>query len=261
MAVALTDGALDHVDSVPPFRVEAGPDGPRLHGRADFVPDAADATDLLLVATGLDGDPVLVHVPGSAAGLEVVGQPVVDATRCLAAVSAGGVLLAEGAVLAFAGDPAHAAARLSDRAALAVACDSLGLARAMLDATVAYVTERRQFDRPIGSFQAVKHACADMLVDVTVVEELVRAATEAFVADEPARRWRCRWPRPVRRTSPSRRPARRCSLHGGIGYTWEGGIHVHLKRAALDRSLFGSPAAHRRRVAAPHVGPAGPIRG
>jgi len=261
VAVALADGALDHVDAVPPFRLEAGPEGPRVHGRADFVPDAADASDLLLVAKGLDGDPVLVHVPISTPGLDVVDQPVVDATRRLAAVSAAGVVPGEGAVLAFAGDPAHAAARLFDRAALAVACDSLGLARAMLDATVAYVAQRRQFDRAIGSFQAVKHACADMLVGITVVEELVRAATEAFVADTPGAAVAVSMAKARSSEVAVEVAGAAMQLHGGIGYTWEGGIHVHLKRAALDRSLFGSPTAHRRRVAAPHLARAGAAPG
>jgi alkylation response protein AidB-like acyl-CoA dehydrogenase len=253
VAVALTDGALDHVDAVPPFRVEASPEGLMLHGRADFVPDAADASDLLLVALGPGGGPVLVHLPATAAGLEVLDQPVLDETRRLGAVSAAGVVLGDGAVLSFSGDAELAVARLSDRAALAVAHDCLGVARAMLDATVAYVTQRRQFDRAVGSFQAVKHACADMLVNVTVVEELVRAANEAFCADDPGAG-----------VAVSMAKARSCEvavdvagtamqLHGGIGYTWEGGIHVHLKRAALNRSFFGSPTAHRRRVAAPHV--------
>jgi alkylation response protein AidB-like acyl-CoA dehydrogenase len=253
VAAAITDGALDHVDPVPPFRIEASPEGPRIHGRADFVPDAADVDDLLLLALDADGTPVLVRVDPSVAGLDVVEQPVLDASRRFGAVSASGALVGPASVLTFAGDPHHAASRLVDRAALAGAHDALGLAGAMLDATVAYVGERRQFDRAIGSFQAVKHACADMLVDVTVVTELVRAAAEAFAADDPAA--------PI---AVSRAKARSSEvavaaagtamqLHGGIGYTWEGGIHVHLKRAALDRSLFGSPAAHHRRVAAPYV--------
>jgi alkylation response protein AidB-like acyl-CoA dehydrogenase len=253
VAVALTDGALDHVDPVAPFRVEASPEGPRLHGRADFVPDAVGAAELLLVAIGPGAVPVLVHVSAATAGLEVSEQPVLDLTRRLATVSASGVLLDEASVLTFSGDPAAATARLSDRAALAVAHDSLGVARAMLDATVGYVAQRRQFDRAIGSFQAVKHACADMLVNVTVVEELVRAATEAFVADDADASVAVSMAK-VRSSEVGVEVAGSAmQLHGGIGYTWESGIHVHLKRAALDRSLFGSPAAHRRRVAAPHL--------
>ena len=128
----------------------------------------------------------------------------------------------------------------------------------MLDATVGYARVREQFGRPIGSFQAVKHACADMLVQVAVSRELVAEAVER------------RRPASGRRaTTPTRQRGRvdgqvvrRChaavdvagkamQLHGGIGYTWESGIHVYLKRAALNRSLFGSPGAHRRQTRPP----------
>ena len=120
----------------------------------------------------------------------------------------------------------------------------------MLDATVAYAAARQQFGRPIGSFQAVKHACADMLVQVSVARELVATAVQQLAAADPeagvaasmAKSWACATAVDV--------VGKAMQLHGGIGYTWESGIHVYLKRAALNRSLFGSPAAHRRRLAA-----------
>jgi alkylation response protein AidB-like acyl-CoA dehydrogenase len=130
-----------------------------------------------------------------------------------------------------------------------VACDSLGVAEAMLDATVEYAKVREQFGRPIGSFQAVKHACADMLVEVTIGRELVDAAVAAVVAgDEEA---------PVAVAMAKSHVTahavdvvgKAMQLHGGIGYTLESGVPAHLKRAALNRSLFGSPREHRRHVA------------
>ena len=118
------------------------------------------------------------------------------------------------------------------------------------DATVSYVRGRHQFGRPVGSFQAVKHACADMFVQLAVGRELLGAAVEAVVT-----------PGPSSSVAVSRAKSYVCGaavdvagkamqLHGGIGYTWESGIHVYLKRAALNRALFGSPAAHRQRLAA-----------
>jgi alkylation response protein AidB-like acyl-CoA dehydrogenase len=237
--------------------------GGRLHGKAAFVPDAPDADRLLLPAIDADGVPcvAVVHTGDEApAGLTVEPQPVLDATRRLGQVRADGVEVPDAAIWRFAGDPEQAIQRLHDRAALAVACDSLGLSTAMLDATVAYAGVRQQFGRPIGSFQAVKHACADMLVQVTVARELIMAAVRAVVADEAATAT-------VTVTAAAAAAAavamaksyatasavdvvgKALQLHGGIGYTWESGIHVHLKRAALNRSLFGSPAAHRRRLA------------
>ena len=202
-----------------------------------FVPDAEGADRILVIADGGVAEPAAVVTP----------QPVLDDTRRLATVTVDDVDAAE--VLRFDGDPDEAVRRLKDRAAVAIACDSLGLCEAMLSATVGYAKVRRQFDRPIGSFQAVKHACADMLVSIAVSRQLVDAAVQAVAEDRAdagvaaamAKSYVCGVAVDV--------VGKAMQLHGGIGYTWESGIHVYLKRAALNRSLFGSPAAHRRELA------------
>jgi alkylation response protein AidB-like acyl-CoA dehydrogenase len=201
----------------------------------EFVPDAEGADHVLLVTE----DGVIATTP------TVTPQPVVDETRRLAAVSAA----ESGEMLRFGGDPRTAVQRLHDRAAVAIACDSLGLSEAMLSATVGYAKVRHQFGRPIGSFQAVKHACADMLVSIAVSRQLVAAAVKAIVENEPEA-----WVAVAMAKSHACAAAvdiagKAMQLHGGIGYTWESGIHVYLKRATLNRSLFGSPAAHRKRLA------------
>ncbi|WP_102143352.1 acyl-CoA dehydrogenase family protein [Mycobacterium hubeiense] len=199
----------------------------------DFVPDA-EGTDCILVVA--DGS-VAVTNPS------ITARPVLDETRRLAAVSA----VKPSETLRFHGDPDAQVRKLHDRAATAIAADSLGLAEAMLAATVSYAKVRHQFGQPIGSFQAVKHACADMLVQTKVARQLVSAAVEAVVGGNLD-------------GTPSMAKAYACGaavdvvgkamqLHGGIGYTWESGIHVYLKRAALNRSLFGSPTAHRKALA------------
>lgn len=249
LAVALADG---EDDDEPPFRLDREPgEGFRLHGQAAFVPDAAEAGRLLLLARDPDGVAVIAAVVPDEARLGVSPQPVLDRTRHLALVTADGVGVPGDAVWRFAGEPGACVRRLRDRAAAAVACDSLGAAEAMLDATVAYACVREQFGRPIGSFQAVKHACADMLVRVSVARELVAAAAQRLADDPPgdqetsvaasmAKSYACAAAVAV--------AGRAMQLHGGMGYTWESGIHVFLKRAALNRSLSGSPAAHRRRL-------------
>ena len=220
----------------------------RLTGRAAFVPDAECADRLLVIATDPGGTPVVA----AADGLTVTPQPVLDETRRLAGVTADGVAVRE--LWRFSGDPAVQVRRLADRAAVAVACDSLGLADAMLAATVSYTKVRTQFGRPIGSFQAVKHACADMLVQVCVARQLVNAAVDALAGASDAR------DAADASAAASMAKSYACAaavdvagkamqLHGGIGYTWESGIHVYLKRALLNRSLFGSPAEHRKQLA------------
>ncbi len=247
-------------DGIPFWLVKAA-DGLRLHGEVAFVPDAAAASRLLVLARDTeDGTPVIVAVSPDAAGQYAGGvvvepQPVVDETRLLATVRVDGTPVTAAQIWRFPGDPNAAVQRLLDRAAVAVACDSLGLSEAMLDATVSYVKVREQFGRPVGSFQAVKHACANMLVQVKVARELVQAAVAALAAETAA---------PDALVSDSRASMAKAyaceaavqvagsamQLHGGIGYTAESGIHLYLKRAALNRALFGSPADHRARIAA-----------
>lgn len=236
--------ALPGTGEPAPFELATTRLGWRVHGRAAFVPDAAGAQRLLLPARDADGVAVLVDVAAAAPGFTVTGQPVLDETRSFATVMVEGVEVDEDAVWRFDGDPEAALGALTERAALAVACDSLGVAQAMLDATVSYTGVRRQFGRSIGSFQAVKHACADMLVRISVARQLVNAAiaTPTPLTVSMAK---------ANATEAAVEVAGKAmQLHGGIGYTWESGVHVYLKRAALNRSLFGSPAEHRARISA-----------
>jgi alkylation response protein AidB-like acyl-CoA dehydrogenase len=237
-----------------PFRVERTAGGPRLYGQAAFVPDAAEASHLLLLAADPDNSKrrVIVAIEPETAGLGVEAQPVLDATRRLALVTAEGIEVPETSVHRFAGDSEAAVQGLLDRAAVAVACDSLGVSEAMLDATVAYVKVREQFGHPVGSFQAVQHACADMLVRVSVARELVDAAVRAVAVapGHPETSVAASMAKAYASAAAVDVTGKAMQLHGGIGYTWEGGIHAYLKRAALNRSLSGSPAAHRRRIAA-----------
>ncbi|WP_299564390.1 acyl-CoA dehydrogenase family protein [uncultured Mycolicibacterium sp.] len=205
----------------------------RLYGRAEFVPDAPGADVLLVLA----GDGVVV-----AEGLRVDPRQVLDETRRLADVSADGAAVQHHWPIA---DPQ----RVRDRAAVALAADSVGIGAAMLDATVGYTAMRHQFGRPIGSFQAVKHACADMFVRLQVARRLVADAAAAIAAHAPDAPLRAAMAKSYAGTAGVDIAGKAMQLHGGIGYTWESGIHAYLKRAALNRTLFGSPQQHRRRIA------------
>jgi alkylation response protein AidB-like acyl-CoA dehydrogenase len=234
------DALLERIGAGAPAAFASGftVSGGVVSGRAEFVPDAEGADTVLLLADD-GGAPVIVSSPD----VTVVAQPVIDETRALAIVIADGAAVSEAWPLPV--DPSA----LHDRAAAAVACDSLGVAEAMLSATVDYVKVRQQFGRPIGSFQAVKHACADMLVQTSVARHLVNAAvarvaegSDATIAVAMAKSYACGAAVEV--------VGKAMQLHGGIGYTWESGVHAYLKRAMLNRALFGSPAAHRQRLAA-----------
>lgn len=150
-----------------------------------------------------------------------------------------------------AGEPLPGAyAEATDRALIAVAADLTGIAQRALEMAVAYAKDRKQFDRPIGSFQAVSHQCAEMLYDVEEARSLTYYAAWAADADPEAlplaaamakaRASDAAWA--VCKTS--------IQVHGGIGFTWEHDLHFLLKRARAGARLFGTPAQHRERVAA-----------
>src|SRR4051812_44920439 len=143
---------------------------------------------------------------------------------------------------------ADARQRLIDRGATFAAADMLGGAARALEMAVDYAKDRVQFGRPIGSFQAVKHRCADMLVDVEGMRSTVYWAAwclsagddDTSVAASTAKVW-C--------TDASKRVmASALQVHGGIGFTWEHDLHFFLKRAQLDQLAFGDASFHRARL-------------
>jgi alkylation response protein AidB-like acyl-CoA dehydrogenase len=138
--------------------------------------------------------------------------------------------------------------RLLDRGAAFTSAELLGGAARALDMAVEYAKERVQFGRPIGSFQAVKHRCADMLVDVEGMRSTVYWAAwcitagddEASIAASTAKIW-CS-------DASKRVMASALQVHGGIGFTWEHDLHFFLKRAQLDQLAFGDASFHRARL-------------
>ncbi len=145
---------------------------------------------------------------------------------------------------------ADARTRLLDRGATYTSADLLGSGSRALDMAVEYAKVRVQFGKPIGSFQAVKHRCADMLVDVEGMRSTVYWAawcigagdSDASVAATTAKIW-CG-------DASKRVMASALQVHGGIGFTWEHDLHFFLKRSQLDQLAFGDSSAHRARLAA-----------
>jgi alkylation response protein AidB-like acyl-CoA dehydrogenase len=136
-----------------------------------------------------------------------------------------------------------------DVGALAYAAEMLGIGTASLDLAVAYAKEREQFGRPIGSFQAVKHRCADMLVDVEGMRSVVYYAAWCLAADDPDRSVAASTAKTWCSDAAKRVTASCLQVHGGIGFTWESDVHLFLKRAQLDEVSFGDAVAHRTRLA------------
>ncbi|XVQ08595.1 acyl-CoA dehydrogenase family protein [Spirillospora sp. CA-255316] len=219
------------------------PRGWVLDGAKSYVLDG-HAAGLVLVAARAGDALALFAVDGSAPGLTRTPLTTLDQTRRLAR-------------LAFTTTPARlltpdagpALSRALDITAVALAAEQLGGAERTLEMTVEYAKVRHQFGRPIGGFQAVKHRCADMFVQVESARSAVLNAAET--ADE----------RPSELPAAAALAKAYCSdayfhvaaetiqLHGGIGFTWEHDAHLYFKRAKASQELLGPPALHRRRLA------------
>jgi alkylation response protein AidB-like acyl-CoA dehydrogenase len=205
--------------------------GGKLSGKALFVPGGL-AAGLLIVADVAGG---LHLVKGDATGLTRTLMPGIDETRRLAELGFDGV-----AAEPLGGGPELLSA-LRDAGWLMVAADSLGAAQVMLDKAVTYAKERRQFDRVIGSFQAVKHLCAEMAAELEPCRSLVWYAAYAFDAAPAEASLMAAHAKAL--TSEVGRFVARTSteVHGGMGVTDLLGLHFWFKRLGLNRQLLGGP--------------------
>ena len=144
---------------------------------------------------------------------------------------------------------ADAVIDLIDRGAAGHALEMLGSAARALDMSVAHAKEREQFGKPIGSFQAVKHRCADMLVDVEGMRSAAYYAAWCIAAGHPDSSIAASTAKVWCSDASKRVMASALQVHGGIGFTWEHDLHLYLKRAQLDQLSFGDAAFHRERLA------------
>jgi alkylation response protein AidB-like acyl-CoA dehydrogenase len=227
-----------------------------LSGTADYVPSAELAEQVLVAARAPRGDTALVLVDPRHEAVEIEPQPVFDPTRRFSRLALHDLVVPRESML---GDFASGEAvreRLLDLGAIALACDSTGGAGRVLESTVAFMKERKQFDRPIASFQALKHRCVDMMMRVEASGVSVGMALEAFsreeedgpVAASEAKFYSCDSYVEVAKEG--------LQMHGGVGFTWEYDCHLYLKRALLNQALLGDSRWHRDRAADLLLGPA-----
>ncbi|MCX8071082.1 MAG: acyl-CoA/acyl-ACP dehydrogenase [Candidatus Binatia bacterium] len=226
--------------------------GIRLQGVKRFVLDAHVADVLLVVCTLVDAgtrSTGIVLVPREQAGLSVRFMEDVDRTHRPCEVAFEGVTVSRRWLLAAGPQAEKLLARVQNAAAVLLAADCLGGAERLLEMSVEYAKVRQQFGRPIGSFQAVKHRCAEMAAEIELARSLVwyaayamdalprQAAYAASLAKGHLSEVFCRVAESALR------------VHGGIGFTWEHPLHIWFKRAQWNRYAFGSPEWHRERVA------------
>jgi alkylation response protein AidB-like acyl-CoA dehydrogenase len=203
------------------------------------VPDAA-AADLLVVA-GANGRHYAVEL--NAEGVAVTQQSSLDSTRRLFRVELDG---AHAEPLA---DEPEAIARAYATIVTAVAAENVGVAQRAMEMAVTYAGDRKQFDRPIGSFQAVSHRCAQMLLEVEGARSLSYWAAWALDHDPSTALRAASMAKAYASDAGFRVTASALQVHGGIGFTWEHDLHFYLKRAKANAYAYGDARWHRDRVA------------
>lgn len=235
--------------------VDADGDSFLLRGTKTFVTDGADA-DLLVVAArergSKDSDGVsLFLVTGDSAGLQRRPLPTMDQTRRQGEIVLNEVRLGADALMGERGRGWPALRSALDLAAIALGAEQVGGAERCLDMSVTYAKERVQFGRPIGSFQAIKHKCADMLLLVESARSAVYYAAAA--ADSRESREELSTLTSLAKAYCSdayfRCAAEALQIHGGVGFTWEYDVHLHFKRAKSSETLLGDAAYHREALA------------
>jgi alkylation response protein AidB-like acyl-CoA dehydrogenase len=231
------------------LKASAAGQGFKLNGRKAFVSDAGAAHVIVCVARTSDGL-ALLAVPAKAAGVKVTATPSFDQTRKLYDVAFEDVTVEADGVVAI-GQPARKALDHSMQVAtLAVAADMLGGMQWIIADTVEYAKTRQQFGKVIGSFQAVQHMCADMLLWTESSRSAIYFAAWALGA-EPDSAEAAIATAKAYVSDASREVANRgVQVHGGIGFTWEHDLQLFYKRSKASEILFGDATYQRELVAA-----------
>ena len=221
-----------------------------LDGTAAFVRDVDQADVLLATVAGPDGF-ATARVDRSSPGVRVRTQRTLDVTRRFGTVEVSSLELADDAVTSASNGPLRMPLAVLNIARVLIAADCLGGCGAVLDSAVRYSKERVTFGRVIGSYQAIKHKLADMLVALETARVSVQYATQCVVEQTPESAAR----------AVSIAKARACEaysylageslqIHGGIGFAWEHDCHLYIRRARTNEVLYGTPAWHFRQLGA-----------
>jgi alkylation response protein AidB-like acyl-CoA dehydrogenase len=251
--IAFLDADLDWPPERTHARAEKSARGWALSGTKRFVPWAHVADVLLVPAETPDGLTLFLVDP-AAAGLTLEPAPVMDGTTRLVTITLEGTPVAGDALLGAPGQAEPLLAGLLSRGAVGAAAEMLGAARRCLDMAVGYAKVREQFGQPIGSFQAIRHKCAEMLLEVENSHSAVYYAAWALDAKAEDAELAASVAKAYVGDAARRVCGEAIQVHGGIGFTWEYDLHLYVKRAKALEAMYGDADHHRelivRRVAA-----------
>jgi alkylation response protein AidB-like acyl-CoA dehydrogenase len=224
-----------------------------LNGTKAYVLDGHTASLLIVAARGPgsqgDDGVSLFVVPADTPGIERRPVPTLDQTRKQAEVHLREVRVPAAALLGEEGAGWSVLRRTLDLAVIALAAEQVGGAERCLDMSVAYAKGRVQFGRPIGTFQAIKHKCADMLLRVESARSAAYYAGWAASVDDPELPVLASLAKAYCSDAYFQCAAESIQIHGGVGFTWEYDVHLHFKRAKSSATLLGDPSHHRERIA------------
>jgi alkylation response protein AidB-like acyl-CoA dehydrogenase len=250
-AAALTgDSGLWRPSAVTLSAARSGP-GWHVEGTVRHVLGGTTADDLVVIAAAEDGEPAVFLVDPETEGVVVQAERVLDGTRPMATIT-----LSSAPALRLSGDgPIDEVVERNVGMALAVlSAEQVGACERVLEIATDYARTREQFGRRIGSFQAIKHKCADMLVDLEWARSASQAALEALDDSDPAAAGEADWRASMAKAvcSEALRNAAKANvqIHGGIGFTWEDSAHLYFRRARTDEVVFGTPCQHWDRLSA-----------
>ena len=220
-------------------------EGWRLDGRKSFVLDGHTA-GLIFVVARTGEELSLFAVPADESGLTRTALPTLDQTRKLARLD---FAATPARLIGSVGDGAAVLSRTLDIAAIAQAAEQLGGAQRALTMAVEYLKVRHQFGRPIGSFQALKHRCADLLLEVESLRSAVQYAAAAVAEDSAEIPMVASLVKAYASDVYFHVAAENIQLHGGIGFTWEHDAHLYFKRAKASELFLGDARYHREHLA------------
>jgi alkylation response protein AidB-like acyl-CoA dehydrogenase len=226
-------------------KAEKKGDGWVLDGHKMFVIDGHVA-NLIIVAARTKAGVSLFAVQDDAAGLTRKPLPTMDQTRKQARLEFSGT---PATLIGTDGGAEPGLTKTLDLAAVALAAEQVGGAQHVLDASVEYAKTRIQFGRPIGSFQAIKHKCADMLLEVESAKSAAYYAAWAAAEDSDELPVVASLAKSYCSEAYFHAAAENIQIHGGIGFTWEHPAHLYFKRAKSSELFLGDPSYHRELLA------------
>lgn len=230
-------------DRIPAATATVTASGSGLHGSVPLVLGAETAVAFVVPVAAEAG--VELHlVQAEPDTVKVTGRRLLDRSRAV-----GDVVLDGAASERLEVDAQVAFEAIARRAAVLVSADTLGVSQTMLDLAVEYSKQRQQFGVPIGSFQAVKHAAATIMVGVEAARSAVYYTAASVDSDQPEAALHAAATKAQVTGEGPHAADTALTMHGAIGYTWEHDLHLYYKRAKLDASLFGSPSAWNDRLA------------